>query len=364
MSLAAPIALLAADVRESLEGFPHELHLEEVGLGCEDCHARAPRSVRADDNLRPLAEACLDCHEAETVPPAWGNPGREYSFSHQHHVADLSLACAHCHAGIESPDRTVLPVMPSMATCMTCHNGTGAARDCEGCHTLGRLALVPDAHHPGWSQEHGLAARITDDTCVPCHAISECQECHQGGMLVELAGSRGVRQSPFAPELEGSHGTTMQRVHGMNYRFLHAAEARGKSSDCFACHDLDAGYFCAECHNPKVNPDIRPIWHGGADWGMLAMASGGGRHAELARRDLENCMVCRDTPGDDPSCLLCHVDRLPGRGNDPSPHSRSFPADIGHGDFHDDAGAICFNCHVSDQPVGADGFCEYCHGSR
>jgi hypothetical protein len=247
---------------------------------------------------------------------------------------------------------------------MACHSGLTAPRDCEACHHADRQALVPASHAAGWGREHGRTARITDATCVPCHAVSECQECHDGAQLTDMVALGAHAGSAFGPELEGAAGQILQRVHGLNYRFLHSLDARGKTSDCLTCHDLAAGDFCAECHNP-AGDGRRPMWHGGADWGALAGAvgSGGGRHASLARRDLENCAVCHEPQGDDPSCLLCHMDRTPGLGNDPRTHRRSFADDVGEGDFHDDDGALCFACHTNTMSAGT-GFCGYCHGAE
>ena len=341
--------------------FPHGVHLEE-GLACEDCHSQARTSRRASDDLLPRGEICLDCHDAGEVPSSWPSPEREYRFSHADHAASLDLACDRCHgkAGAEARAGALLP---EMADCMTCHNGEAAPRDCDACHTLSRSELVPASHQPGWKKEHGRQARITDRSCLPCHTVGDCQECHEGTWLAELADLSPSRQTSFAPELEGSRGMVLERVHGLNYRFLHGLEARGKQSECIVCHDLETGFFCAECHNPTLNPDVKPVWHGGADWGSLAPGSGGGRHAELARRDLENCAACHDVQGEDPVCLLCHMDRLPGRGNDPSPHARSFAGDVGEGDFHHDDDAVCFTCHTRGSAAG-DGFCGYCHGSK
>lgn len=355
--VAVSAAFLVVHAQESSHPFSHKLHEEELGLACVDCHSQVRTSTEAADNLNPDVQACVDCHDAEIVPPSWPTPEREYRFSHQYHVDALDLTCDRCHAQHDAME-------PTMATCMACHNGTAAARACEACHTVGRIELMPDTHRPGWSQEHGRQARISDSSCLPCHALSDCHECHDGGMLTELAGSSAHRQSSFVPELEGSQGMILRRVHSLNYRFLHALEARSKGSDCIVCHDVDTGHFCAECHNPGRNPDIRPVWHGGANWGTLAVGSGGGRHAEQARRDMENCVACHDVQSEDPICLLCHMDRLSGRGNDPKTHARSFADDVGEGDFHDDDGAICFTCHMFKGSAGGSGFCGYCHGSK
>jgi hypothetical protein len=35
-----------------------------------------------------------------------------------------------------------------------------------------------------------------------------------------------------------------------------------------------------------------------------------------------------------------------------------------HGDWHENAGSLCYNCHTSASPMSrkTDGFCSYCHG--
>ena len=362
-ALALAVAGLASwtPARAEEPVFPHLLHVEEEGLECVDCHGLAVESSQADDHLLD-AGACLDCHDEGDVPTEWPATGRDILFPHQHHVVGLDLDCRSCHAGVL---REGVAALPAMDGCMTCHTGLQAPRECSACHLAELVELVPPYHDAGWTDGHGQLARISDTGCVPCHAVSDCQECHEGALLTELAALGVARQTPFGPQLAGSDGQIIQRVHGLNYRFLHALEARGKASNCISCHELDTGDFCGECHNPAGDAGLRPMWHGGADWGALAGAvgSGGGRHADMARRDMENCAACHETQGDDPTCLLCHMDRTPGRGNDPRTHGRDFADEVGEGDFHDDPDALCYACHQRQTVAGA-GFCGYCHGAH
>jgi len=363
VALALAVASLASwsPARGESVMFPHALHVEEEGLECLDCHGPAVESHRADDHLLDT-ELCLDCHDEGDVPLVWPPGVRDLLFSHQHHVDGLDMDCLACHAGAL---REGVAALPAMDGCMTCHTGLQAPRECSACHLAELAKLVPPSHDAGWGDGHGRLARIWDTGCVPCHAVSDCQECHEGALLNELAALGVSRQTPFAPALAGSEGQIVQRVHGLNYRFLHALEARGKTSNCVTCHELDTGDFCAECHNPAGDAGLRPVWHGGADWGALAGAvgSGGGRHADLARRDMENCAACHETQGDDATCLLCHMDRTPGLGNDPRTHGRDFADEVGEGDFHDDPGALCYACHQRQTTAGT-GFCGYCHGTQ
>ena len=343
--------------------FPHTVHVVEEELKCLDCHGNATTSGQASDDLNPKANRCAECHDPGEVPTNWSMESREYYFSHADHAGGLGLDCARCHSVLE--ERPVRP-LPAMDDCMTCHNGTAAPRDCASCHTSEIGALRPRSHDPTWLRNHGPQARITDNSCVPCHAVSDCQECHEGALLNELSNRSGPQQAPFGPSSESTSALIVERVHGLNFRFLHGLEARGKNSDCVTCHELDTGDFCAECHNPDSDLGIRPQWHGGSNWlaGIGTVGSGGGRHAELARRDIENCATCHDTQGDDPTCLLCHMDRRIGKGNDPKTHSGAFANDIGDGDFHDDSDAVCFTCHVFKGEAGGPGFCGYCHGAQ
>ncbi|MBT3342428.1 MAG: cytochrome c3 family protein [Gemmatimonadetes bacterium] len=345
--------------------FPHQYHVEEEGIECADCHEGVEESRAASDHLLPEPDMCLDCHEEGDVRLDYPVAERSIYFDHARHTQELELECTTCHTGLFDEAVRSTGYLPVMDDCMACHNGGAAPRDCESCHVEDRAVLQPDTHTADWAELHGPEASFADASCVPCHAVTDCEDCHAGGQLSELADLGAARQSPFAPLLDGSAVNAINAVHGLNFRYLHGIEARGKSSDCLTCHEIDTGDFCAECHNPAGDEGLRPIWHGGADWGALAGAigSGGGRHAEMARRDMENCAVCHDARGDDPTCLQCHIDRTPGLGNDPSTHSRDFADEIGEGDFHDDDTAVCYTCHVAAAQAG-DQFCGYCHGSK
>lgn len=341
--------------------FSHRLHIEEEELDCSDCHA-ATGSEQASDDLNPSEATCRECHDPGKVRTQWPAVARELLFSHKRHIT-FGLECLDCHAGVPAMDKPGPGALPQMETCMDCHSGLMAPRDCESCHTQDRASLRPSSHLPDWKETHGQQARITDNTCRPCHAVSECQECHEGALLHESSALSNPRQTSFAPALEGS-GMVIARVHNLNYRFWHGLEARGKQTSCNTCHEVDAGDFCADCHNAAQNTALKPTWHGGSDWGARVggVGTGGGRHAELARRDIENCVSCHDQAGEDPTCLLCHTDWTRGLGNNPRTHSKSFAGDFGAGDFHDDDDASCYTCHLYRGPVGEDGFCGYCHG--
>ena len=301
-ALAVALSWSVADAQPS---FSHYFHLEEEGIACLECHAGAASSASSADELLPADSVCLDCHDPGDVVMSWPPQPREFHFSHAEHGEALGRDCETCHAGLRQEEEPEV-LVPPMSECMTCHNGLRAPRDCSACHTTAPSALIPDSHAIGWKDDHGPVARLSDDSCVPCHAVSDCQECHDGALLNELATLGAALQTPFAPTVgETGDGMVLQRVHGLNFRFLHALEARGKSSECITCHELDSGDFCAECHNPD-DAAVRPVWHGGAGWVLAVSGGNGGRHAETARRDIENCIACHDLEAAEPACATCH----------------------------------------------------------
>lgn len=339
--------------------FPHKYHVEEEEIECGDCHESAWTSTMSADDLNPDNVICLDCHDEGDVRLEWPAAEREYDFNHMQHVEQLDLECQTCHQGLDREGWRTTGYLPAMDDCMTCHNGMAAPRDCEACHNTDRSLLQPSSHILDWTDTHGDEVAFDGDaSCMPCHTVTDCQECHDGALLVERMALGASGQALFTAQLEGS-GNVVDRVHGLNFRFLHGIEARGKSSDCLTCHEIDNGDFCAECHNPAGSAGLRPAWHGVGNWVTIGVGSGGGEHAQLARQDIETCAACHGGTGEDPACLLCHMDRTPGIGNDPRTHDSDFADLIGEGDFHDDDSAMCFTCHT--QSTAPDQFCSYCH---
>lgn len=374
--VAGPGATPAQD-RSQLVRFSHRFHLEEAGAGCDDCHPGTATSAAAADNLLPTMERCYACHDEDETACSFCHleqvesgdytgflaPAREIQFDHQLHTETLDLECERCHAGLAGVDYAGPAQRAAMQGCVDCHTERRVTTDCMFCHTQPQ-ALRPASHDTGFRQRHEMLVRAGDASCATCHGSNDCQECHDGEQLLGSTASpvRGV--TPTAPSAgETRSPYTLGRVHALDYRFTHSLDARGKENDCRVCHE--AQNFCSDCHGADGGAgQLRPLWHGGADWGAEpgGVGTGGGRHAELARRDLERCAACHDVQGEDPTCLACHVDRSPGLGNDPRTHEPGFMRSV-EGAWHDDPNDTCFVCHQrssGDQP----GFCTYCHDAR
>lgn len=132
--------------------FSHQLHVEDLGSECSDCHLYVQTGIRA---TIPNAETCSDCHyeaitesqeearlieyiEADTPIPwrkiYWVED--HVFFSHRRHTAVAGIECETCHGPVggmaEPVTRKYVPI--TMDRCMQCHAQTDASNDCIVCH--------------------------------------------------------------------------------------------------------------------------------------------------------------------------------------------------------------------------------------
>lgn len=359
--------------------FSHKYHLQEVGASCSDCHTKAAASTSLEENLLPTMQDCATCHDVESEDnctlchykdektwQAFAKPKTELMFNHKFHTEQLGLKCESCHKNLNEVAYANAQSYPSMQDCASCHNNQTATLECANCH-INTLTLRPASHTADFSVTHKNMARMSQEECAVCHTSFDCAECHEGANLLFTTKDGAVDvQTPFniSPSSLGTRNLVLQRVHSLNFRETHPLEAEGRSQECAVCHDTQN--FCQTCHEAQgVDVAGKPLWHGGPNWGALAgvVGTGGGRHAELAKRDIEMCASCHSPQGDDPTCLLCHTDFDGVQGTNPKTHARGFANRFG-GDsgFHEDQSAICYSCHTNTEQAGV-GFCGYCHGS-
>lgn len=389
----AVLTFLAFSVENTEEGvksnkdiikFSHELHAEVTD--CASCHTAVPGSEKLGERLLPEKDVCADCHDVDDdencnmchyedvfEPLVQATP--ELIFSHKFHLNyNEDVKCESCHKGMdeyayssENPHSN-----PEMATCNQCHNDAGPASNaCESCH-ISTANLVPENHlQSAFLEKHKFLAK-SDEECQVCHNEQFCETCHTATVALDVTNSSTDFYTPYSPHkyVDNEKQQQITRVHDLNFRFTHSMEAKGKSAECATCHQTET--FCAECHNPENNGDyalggLTPTSHLGTNFVLIGLGSGGGKHAELAKRDIENCASCHDTQGADPNCIICHVDNDGIQGTNPRTHDRNFMRNV-EGDWHNDRGAVCYNCHTDSnaRPEGQAGifFCGYCHGNN
>lgn len=159
----------------------------------------------------PTNEACNRCHkELRTVSPTG-----DLNIPHRAHVEMLGMQCVQCHSHLVHEPGPHGTNTPSMAGCLTCHDGTTAKAECSACHTDKN---PPDTHlQATWLVEHGTAA---DDSCSSCHEWTEhwCADCHAK-----------------RPE---SHGEDWRAEHRYSVETHRNCEACHTAEDCMRCHGV------------------------------------------------------------------------------------------------------------------------------
>ncbi len=329
---AAAVATPVIDDHARSITFSHKFHMTEAGVtDCNVCHLTAKTSKFSADNLAANHEACMTCHEEQVNDSTMSKCGfchnnpqdiqsvspakREIIFSHEQHTTGRNIECLTCHVGVDQVDMVTKANMPSMTTCNTCHNDVKATNTCESCHTNFVTLLPIDHQRSDFIRNHRDLTRLgaLNAECQTCHKETFCQQCHLNpelksytfgrnkDLMTEPAHKTSTKDSPKQ--------TLLQNVHDLNYRFTHSIDAKSKQSDCQSCHSAQT--FCAECHSAGGNVTqlkFKPSSHAIPGFVTIGRGTGGGLHAEEAKRDMENCIGCHDAEGKDPTCMTCHMD--------------------------------------------------------
>ena len=359
--------------------FSHSKHFDLVE--CADCHRAVTESTSLNDRLLPNHESCGDCHEVDDEKEcstchinenynALIQTKSQLIFNHKIHLL-LEMKCTNCHKGLDKVEFSFesSEVFPSMEICSGCHNEVKITSNaCESCH-ISTFNLIPQNHRSNvYLRSHKFLAWESNANCMMCHSNNTCQECHVATTGITETNLPDDFYPPYMPSnsIDGIKQQVILKVHGdFNYRYTHGIDAKGKTTECQSCHHVET--FCANCHQSE-NRDfamtgIVPTSHLSTNFKTIGVGSGGGDHATLAKRDIERCVFCHDIQGADPTCILCHLDSDGIKGTNPKTHAVNFMRDE-NGDWHENQGSICYNCHTSQSPSSAAGigFCGYCHG--
>lgn len=363
--------------------FSHKLHAELAD--CKSCHSAAANGISLSDRLFPNHDNCKECHDVEDdsqcstchfdnkYEPLMQSKS-ELIFNHKFHTVEKNLDCKSCHKGFDQVaySSELTNSNPMMEDCFSCHsNQAMASNACESCH-ISTTNLVPQDHKSSsFMKSHKFAANEINANCMMCHDSNEnsCEDCHTATTGITETNTESDFYQPYSPSrsIDGVKQQQITRVHELNYRFIHGMDANGKINECQSCHQIET--FCGSCHQSKERDfalgGVLPTSHMNPNFKTIGVGTGGGEHAVLARRDIENCISCHDVQGADPTCTMCHLDSDGIKGTNPKTHPAGFMKSE-NGDWHADQGSICFNCHTSASPQSAAGlgFCGYCHGSK
>ena len=263
--------------------FNHQFHIEEAGVQCETCHAKAGKSMKSDDTLYPPMDVCGECHDVsdekmcsschsnpENVIPSEGFHENYEVFAHKKHI-DKGFKCTDCHKDIaKSEELKTGTYLPEMGNCIDCHSKKGGTMDCAACH-YGKHPQPGDLNVLEWTRTHGLEAAFNPDYFMKYFELGYCEDCHQG---LNLKGE----------------------THQPGWLFTHGDEA-ASGGDCQLCHEDRSS--CTTCHRSMI-----PIPHPLLD--PTFANEDGGTHTEDAKAFMEVCLSCHDEGDKRPTCARCH----------------------------------------------------------
>lgn len=235
---------------------------------CERCHSiRGLAETHPTSGVQPFA--CADCHlsrpdgvlETRSADGALSPPRTMAGLEHDHEwltrhrwvAADQGPLCATCHRESDCADchdgrvrprrvhigdyltRHVVEARRDEPRCASCHN---AATFCAECHSrLGLATFSAPAtraagrYHPPsamWVRgpnQHAVEAQRSMQSCIGCHAESDCVVCHGDARV----GGAGL--SPHPPGFTARCGSMLDE----------------NASACVTCHGSDLTRLRAAC---------------------------------------------------------------------------------------------------------------------
>lgn len=252
--------------------FPHQMHVEDMEMSCEDCHAEVAESEQVPPRLLPEKDTCIGCHDGdsatedceachadpdEPLPFSDSQPLAATGFSHTYHLSK-AMDCSSCHDYILEDDGSTDPYAWSAGDCQSCHSES-----------------VPASHNIEWAWLHGMeVTHQTQASCITCHVQSTCDACHQ---VQEVT----------------------PRVHPTGFILGHGLEAYNGLNDCASCHN--SILECQSCHQQNM---VMPLDHNLSNWAG-ELLNDGGLHGDEAMNNPDICMACHQPNSS--TCTRCHT---------------------------------------------------------
>ncbi|PLX68818.1 MAG: cytochrome C [Denitrovibrio sp.] len=227
--------------------FNHEEHLVILeGEPCQTCH------LEDSKNIVPEIETCKNCHEDDflkdvTFKPTVTHRDSNFVLEHGSFVSITKYDCASCH---------------EQASCIDCHkNGVPG----EMGTTLSKEASM---HRSDFIVGHPLMAKQDSESCMSCHEVNYCSDCHTQFDDNQLAGSShrqswsnlltsatGIPHENFSTfSCQTCHLDSVLPAHEWSRE--HAREARKDLAACQTCHS--EGDTCLKCHSAVNGLQVNP----------------------------------------------------------------------------------------------------------
>lgn len=340
---AARVAALPEPPSHKQPGFLERLHgdlAKSDAVRCQVCHTRE-RCAACHVNAGQLAEVRafatrgpnlqLPAFRARYFVPESHRDAewiQEHGTPARRDIAD----CSSCH---------------TRDSCMTCHaaNAPRAVRSLPtrvpgAAPGVPAVRRAPPTHRtPFFEQEHGALAAASRQTCMGCHARSECEKCHTAQSTGRIS-SRPQRAGSLV-KASGLVQDTSRRVrtsvrhragyHPGNFMERHAGAAYNRNLECSNCHETTR--FCRDCHEQRGMGTSGRLQAGFHDAQPLWLLN----HGKPARQGLESCASCHKQT----DCMQCHSSIGSFRI---SPHGPGFDAKR----VQSRNQRLCFTCHLTD----------------
>ena len=165
-------------------GFPHSVHVDQLGLDCRYCHNAVEKSWYSNV---PASSTCMNCHNqvlkddpklalvresaATGKPIPWVQvhkvPDYVY-FNHSVHV-NRGISCIHCHGEINKMEEVYHAKPLSMTFCLDCHRNP--APNLRPADKITDLAWDPHANLPSdWGKKAVQDWKVNaSQNCSACH---------------------------------------------------------------------------------------------------------------------------------------------------------------------------------------------------
>lgn len=236
------------DPMEHLD-YSHADHLPRVNGDCLACHNQILTSTRFEEGLLPGMDTCMTCHEemydqlqCSQCHVDLGDPRYQPSISRFTHKGDW-LANHHLHAE-----------QRGYSTCQQCH----LESFCSDCHSAvdNQVKLSTKwprrvdrqfIHRGDYLSRHPIDARRDSQSCLGCHRINTCKDCHdKSGVRVVQSGLDVFGGHPIVSVTSGGHATDPASL----------SEIRRSIVECAGCHE-GSSPTCLRCHAEttlRINP--------------------------------------------------------------------------------------------------------------
>jgi hypothetical protein len=274
---------------------------------CAACHVDA--ASRAEISAMPAVQPprALPAMKARYFVPA-SHTRTDWLEAHGGAARDIA-SCSACH---------------TRESCMTCHaTKTPSAirglpqRASGAAPGVSATRRAPASHRaPFFERRHGAVAASQKESCVSCHARTECEDCHNAARAGQSAAASQSKSAGF---------------HPANFLQRHAGAAFGRTLECANCHETSR--FCRDCHERTgmgTAGRLEAGFHDAQPFWLL-------NHGKPARQGLESCATCHKQT----DCMQCHSDLGAFRV---SPHGPGFNAKR----VQNRNARLCFACHLGD----------------